>query len=48
MRGVSKPFVPRSTTKPAIDSALSSSLAQTTATSAKGALVIHILLPVST
>ncbi len=42
--GVEKPFVPRSTMKPRITW---SSFAQTMATSAIGALVIHILLPVS-
>ena len=42
--GVEKPLVPRSTMKPRI---LPSSLAQTTARSAIGALEIHILAPLS-
>jgi hypothetical protein len=43
--GADRPFQPFSSTKPRI--APSSSLAQTTNTSATGELVIHILLPVS-
>ena len=42
--GVEKPLVPRSTMKPRI---LPSSLAHTTAMSATGELVIHILAPLS-
>jgi len=42
--GVDKPLVPRSTRKPRMTP---SSLAHTSARSATGALVIHILLPVS-
>ena len=41
--GVENPLVPRSTRKPRI---LPSSFAQTTATSATGALVIQVLVPV--
>src|SRR5690554_2684215 len=44
--GVEKPSIPRSTTKPRI--LPSSSLAQTTAMSAIGELVIHILAPFNT
>ena len=44
--GVEKPAMPRSQMKPRISSA--SSLAQTTATSAMGELVIHILVPFKT
>jgi hypothetical protein len=48
--GVSKPFMPRSTRKPRIDSwrPPSSTLAHTTREVAMGELVIHILVPVST
>ena len=45
IRGVVKPSAPRSTRKPRITP---SSLAHTSATSAIGALVIHILAPFST
>ena len=47
--GVSKPFVPRSTMKPRTESTSpSSTFAHTTARCASGALVIHILVPLST
>ena len=47
--GVDSPFMPRSSKKPWMTSLpCSSSLAQTTITSAKGELLIHILLPLST
>ena len=42
--GVDRPLLPRSTRKPRMTP---SSLAQTSATSAIGELVIHILVPVS-
>ena len=46
MVGVSKPSMPRSTTKPRIDSGPpSSTFAHTSARSAMGELVIHILVP---
>jgi hypothetical protein len=49
MVGVSKPCWPRSTMKPRIEAASpSSTLAQTTARWASGALVIHILVPLIT
>ena len=44
--GAERPFMPFSSTKPRISSPWAADFAQTTNTSASGALEIHILVPV--